>query len=51
MEPISVDVDAKQIVRWLLEEERIEAFDLLVSATRSYEREELAPKTRPRDSA
>ena len=44
MEPISVDIDAKQIVRWLLEEERIEAFDLLVSATRSYEREELAPR-------
>ena len=39
MEPVIVDVDAKQIVRWLLEEERIKAFDLLVSATRSYERE------------
>ncbi len=43
MEPIAVDVEAKQIVRWLLDEERSRAFDLLVSATRSYEREELAP--------
>lgn len=42
MEPVAVDVDAKQIVRWLLEEERIKAFDLLVSTTRSYEREELS---------
>ncbi len=31
-------------MRWLLDEERIKAFDLLVSATRSYEREELAPR-------
>ncbi len=43
MEPFPVDVEAKQIVRWLLEEERIAAFDLLVNATRSYEREELTP--------
>jgi hypothetical protein len=42
VEPVAVDVDAKQIVRWLLEEERIKAFDLLVSTTRSYEREELS---------
>jgi hypothetical protein len=41
VEPVTVDVDAKQIVRWLLKEERSENFDLLVRATRSYEREEL----------
>jgi hypothetical protein len=41
VEPFPVDVEARQIVRWLLEEERIEAFDLLVSATRSYQRAEL----------
>ncbi|MGE5260299.1 MAG: hypothetical protein ACM3MH_05415 [Actinomycetota bacterium] len=43
MEPVTVDVDAKQIVRWLLADERINTFDLLVSATRSYERVELTP--------
>jgi hypothetical protein len=43
VEPIEVDVDAKQIVRWLLEEERIENFGLLVTATRSYERVEFTP--------
>lgn len=43
MEPIIVDIEPRQIVRWLLDEERIKAFDLLVTATRSYEREELAP--------
>ena len=43
MEPFPVDVEAKQIVRWLLEEELSKVFDLLVSATRSYEREELTP--------
>jgi len=41
LEPYQVDVGAKQIVRWLMDEERHHAFDLLVSATRSYEREEL----------
>lgn len=44
MESVIVDVDAKQIVRWLLQEQRIKAFDLLVSATRSYEREQLSPE-------
>jgi hypothetical protein len=44
VEPIIVDIEPRQIVRWLLDEERIKAFDLLVSATRSYEREELAPR-------
>jgi hypothetical protein len=43
VETIPVDIEARQIVRWLLEEERSKAFDLLVSATRSYERAELAP--------
>lgn len=43
VEPIIVDIEPRQIVRWLLDEERIKAFDLLVTATRSYEREELAP--------
>lgn len=43
MEPIIVDIEPRQIVHWLLDEERIKAFDLLVTATRSYEREELAP--------
>ena len=41
MEPYPVDVDAKQIVRWLLEEKRRPAFDLLVTATRSYRRSAL----------
>jgi hypothetical protein len=41
VEPYQVDVEAKQIVRWLMDEERRRAFDLLVNATRSYEREEL----------
>jgi len=39
VEPIIVDIEPRQIVRWLLDEERIKAFDLLVTATRSYERE------------
>ena len=41
MEPFPIDIEAKQIVRWLLDEERIQAFGLLVSATRSYQRAEL----------
>jgi hypothetical protein len=41
VEPYPVDVDAKQLVQWLLDEERLRAFDLLVSVTRSYQREEL----------
>ena len=43
MEPVTVDLDAGQIVRWLLEEEHVKAFDLILNATRSYERGELAP--------
>ena len=41
MEPIQVDVEARQIVRWLLAEERVKAFDLLLNVTRSFERAEL----------
>jgi hypothetical protein len=43
-ERIIVDIEPRQIVRWLLDEERSKAFDLLVTATRSYGREELAPR-------
>jgi len=43
VEPIQVDVEARQIVRWLLAEERIKAFGLLLNLTRSFERAELAP--------
>ncbi len=42
VEPVPVDLEAKQIVRWLLEERRSGTFDLLVSATRSYESAELS---------
>lgn len=41
MKPFPVDVEAKQIVRWLIEEQRRPRFDLLVTATRSYERNAL----------
>jgi hypothetical protein len=44
VERIIVDIEPRQIVRWLLDEERSKAFDLLVTATRSYGREELAPR-------
>jgi hypothetical protein len=44
VESVTVDIDAKQIVGWLLQEERIEPFDLLVSATRSYQRQEFSPE-------
>jgi hypothetical protein len=36
MESIAIDLTPEQIVRWLLDEERRDAFDLLVNATRSY---------------
>jgi hypothetical protein len=35
-------VEAKQIVRWLMDEARRPAFDLLVTATRSYRSNNLA---------
>lgn len=41
MEPYSVDVEARQIVRWLMDEQRGPAFNLLISATRSYQRKAL----------
>jgi hypothetical protein len=41
VKPFPVDVEAKQIVRWLIEEERRSAFGLLVTATRSYRRNAL----------
>jgi hypothetical protein len=44
VESVTVDIDAKQIVSWLLQEERVKPFDLLVSATRSYQRKELSPE-------
>jgi rhodanese-related sulfurtransferase len=41
VETYSLDIDPAQIVAWLLAEERLRAFDLLVSASRSYEIGEL----------
>jgi len=37
MELVAIDLAPDQIVRWLLDEDRRDAFDLLVSATRSYQ--------------
>src|SRR3989304_5427969 len=44
VETYPVDVEAEQIVHWLLDEERLRAFDLLGRATRSYQRGELEPR-------
>ncbi len=44
MEPFPVDVEAKQIVRWLMEEVRRPACDLLIAATRSYRRNALGTR-------
>jgi hypothetical protein len=44
VETYPVDVAAKQIVRWLMDEERRHAFDLLVRTTRSYQRSDLGPQ-------
>lgn len=41
METYPVDVDAEQVVLWLLDEQRLHAFDLLVRTTRSYQRSAL----------
>jgi hypothetical protein len=41
MEPYPVDVEAKQILRWLADEKRLHGFDLLVTATRSYQSKSL----------
>ena len=37
MEPYPVDLEAEQLVHWLLDEERRHAHDLLVRATRSFQ--------------
>jgi hypothetical protein len=42
MESIAIDLAPEQIVRWLLDEDRRDAFDLLVNATRSYQTGELS---------
>lgn len=38
-----VDLAARQIVRWLMDEERIHAFDLLIRTTRSFQHRDLGP--------
>jgi len=42
VETYPVDIAPEQVVRWLMVEGRLHAFDLLVSATRSFEPGELA---------
>jgi len=44
METYPVDVDPKQIVRWLMNEERQRDADLLVTVTRTYWRRTLRPQ-------
>lgn len=46
MESIAIDLAPEQIVRWLLDEDRRDAFDLLVNAMRSYQTGELSSKER-----
>jgi hypothetical protein len=46
MESIAVDLAPEQIVRWLLVEDRRDAFDLLVNAARSYRTGELSSEER-----
>lgn len=41
METYPVDLAPEQVVHWLLDDDRVHAFDLLVSATRSYQVGEL----------
>jgi hypothetical protein len=41
METYPVDIEPEQIVAWLADEERLQAHDLLVSASRSYQAGEL----------
>lgn len=41
METYSIDIAPEQVVRWLMVEGRLHAFDLLVNATRSFEPGEL----------
>jgi len=42
VEHVPVDVEARQIVRWLLAEQRTKTFDLLLNVTRSFEPTELS---------
>jgi hypothetical protein len=44
MKSVAVDLAPNQVVRWLLDEGRLHAFDLLVSATRSYQVNLLSPE-------
>jgi hypothetical protein len=44
VETYPVDVAAEQIVRWLMDEEQLHAFDLLVTVTRAYWRRALEPR-------
>lgn len=46
MESVAVDLAPNQVVRWLLDEGRLHAFDLLVNATRSYQVNVLSPEDR-----
>jgi hypothetical protein len=46
MASIVIDLAPEQIVRWLLDEDRRDAFDLLVNATRSYRAGELSSAER-----
>lgn len=46
MESIAIDLAPEQIVRWLLDEDRRDAFDLPVNAMRSYQTGELSSKER-----
>jgi len=46
MESFAVDLAPNQVVHWLLDEDSLHAFDLLVSATRSYQVNVLSPEDR-----
>lgn len=46
MESIAIDLTPEQIVRWLLDEDLRDAFDLLVNATRSYRTGQLSSEER-----
>jgi len=46
MESIAIDLTPGQIVRWLLDEDRLHGFDLLVNATRSYRTGQLSSEER-----
>jgi len=46
MESIAIDLAPEQIVRWLMDENRRDACDLLINATRSYRTGELSDEER-----